>query len=256
MTGVDLLRLNPTPQALAEAVATDFVSTVSALAAAKSEGEYVEVGIAGGFVATTVIPAIARAAGDTDWSHLRIWWIDERFVADGHSDRNDAEAMRNGLDALSGATTMPMPVDTGQGVEAARESFAQLWSKEMHGDRFDIVLAGMGPDGHIASLFPGHPWANTGAESSDIISVEDSPKPPPQRLSVSMPVLLRARNFWLCAAGAAKASVLEQVFSGADPANLPLAALVSDAHPWDDIRRKDNDVRFYVDTAAAGGLVV
>ncbi len=241
------------PSALAQAVAARFVDLVGGLAEDRpASAGPVEVAIAGGFVSTTVLPAILLVARALDWSRIRIHWVDERFVACGDADRNDREAMAALFDSTPGVVLAPMPADRGQGLEVARAEYAAWWAEEMAGRRLDLVIAGMGPDGHIASLFPGHDWAHLGTDSPDVLAVEDSPKPPPQRLSLSMPVILGARHLWLAAAGSAKAPVLARAIAGAPPRDLPVAALVTRAQPW--ARLRASTPLLFLDKEAADPL--
>ncbi|QWW20540.1 6-phosphogluconolactonase [Schaalia sp. 19OD2882] len=236
MTRPDL-RVHADPRALASALAQEAVQVLAALVDERRDTPHpVEVAVAGGFVATTVLPHLLSHVDLVDWTRVRIWWVDERFVPAGSPERNDEEAGRCALDALPGLATAPMPTDRGQKLEAARKDFLALWQREMVGRRLDLTVLGMGPDGHVASLFPGHPWTRMGASAPEVLAVEDSPKPPRQRLTLSMPVLLGSRHLWLAAAGAAKAPVLARALSGAAPQDLPVAALWSDEAPWHALR--------------------
>lgn len=233
--------ISPDPTHLARILAQDLAHHIQVQAERRSEKTPVEIAIAGGFVATTVLPALAEFAADIDWRKVRFWWCDERFVPEGDADRNDEEARRHLLDQLEGVRTVPMPTDIGQGLAQALESFTEEWKTLMATRSLDVVVLGMGPDGHIASLFPG---MYEPLESRPIIAVEDSPKPPAQRLSLSMPVIVAAQRIYLAAAGLAKAEVLGETFTeGVDIRQLPVAAL-----------RQREDTRWYLDEAAAAHL--
>ena len=87
--------------------------------------------------------------------------------------------------------------------------------------RFDVVLLGVGPDGHCASLFPGHPGVHE--RDAAVIAVRESPKPPPIRLSMTFPALDAANEVWFVASGDSKADAVAMAHSGADPTQVPAA---------------------------------
>ena len=109
-----------------------------------------------------------------------------------------------------------MPTSATGDLDAAAESYAA----ELGQTVFDICLLGMGPDGHVASLFPGHPDAG---KSGSVIAVRDSPKPPPERISLTLDVINASREVWFCVSGEDKAEALAQALSDA-PADDPLPA--------------------------------
>lgn len=233
--------ISPDPNTLARLLAQDLAHHIQVQAERRSEETPVEIAVAGGFVATTVLPALVETGEDIDWTKVRFWWCDERFVPLGDTDRNDEEARRCLLNELEGVRAVPMPVDEGQGLARACRDFTEQWKTLMATRSLDVAVLGMGPDGHIASLFPG---MYKPSESQPIIAVEDSPKPPSRRLSLSMPVILATRRIYLAAAGEAKAGVLGDAFTeDADIRLLPVAAL-----------RQRDDTRWYLDEAAAAQI--
>lgn len=237
----DKMFISPDATALARHLAQDLAHHIQVQAERRSDETPVEIAIAGGFVATHVLPALGEEGQGVDWSKVRFWWCDERFVPAGHPDRNDEEARRHLLDHLDGVRFIPMPSDEGQGLPTACVEFTEQWKTLMATRSLDVVVLGMGPDGHIASLFPG---MYSPEESQAIVSVEDSPKPPPQRLSLSMPVILAAQRIYLAAAGEAKSEILGQAFTtDVDIRDCPVAAL-----------RQRSDCRWYLDKASASQL--
>lgn len=223
------LRVGPTPQALLAGIGPVLARLLAGLVEGRSADDPVDLAIAGGFVATDVLPAAARELGALDWSRLRVWWVDERFVAAGDAARNDREARESFLSRAPGVQTRPMPSDDGRGVERACQEYLALWRREMAGRRLDLALLGVGPDGHFASLFPGHPQLDAVGE----VLVEDhSPKPPPVRLTLSRGVVTASRRIWVAAAGASKAHALGRALGGADPHEVPAAALVGPRTTW------------------------
>ena len=182
--------------------------------------------LTGGTVANELYAAVAGspAAGAVDWGRVELWWGDERFVPSDDPDRNDGQA-RAALETLplDAKRVHPMPAADGPALDL--DAAAASYSDELrrHGaGRFDIVLLGVGPDGHVASLFPGHPELD--ADDTIAVGVRDSPKPPPQRISLSFPALERTDEVWFVAAGEAKAGAVRRALTpGADPHDVPAA---------------------------------
>ena len=124
-------------------------------------------------------------------------------------------------------------------LDDATAAFAATWAELMGERSFDIALIGMGPDGHICSLFPGRVDMN---EASPILAIRNSPKPPPQRITVSMPVMRACGEVWLTTAGSAKADALGRAFAGASPLDIPVAGVLAPT------------TRVYLDEAAAANI--
>lgn len=188
----------------------------------------VEVAVAGGFISTAILPGLLKYSQVLDWSRVRFWWVDERFVSAGDSDRNDEAVITSVLRYLPGVSWVSFPTDEGQGLESALECFTDLWTAEMGARSLDLALLGMGPDGHIASLFPKDEWVTLGLDSPAVLAVDDSPKPPRMRLSLSMPVICSAKQIVLATGGSSKREALAEVCGGGDPALWPAATLLAD----------------------------
>jgi len=145
-------------------------------------------------------------------------------VGAGDADRNDGQA-RPALDRLplDAKRVHPMPAADGEApdLDAAAAGYADELRR--HGsDRFDIVLLGVGQDGHVASLFPGHPELDV--EDTTAVGVRESPKPPPERISLTFPALERTDEVWFVAAGEEKAEAVRRALTpGADPHEVPAA---------------------------------
>lgn len=195
----------------------------------------VHVVLTGGTVGIKTLAAVAddpvRAA--VDWSGVHLWWGDERFLPDGDPDRNETQARFALLDALGdalpAANVHPMAgPDRAGDPEASAAAYAdELASFAPPGavaPAFDVLLLGMGPDGHVASLFPAHPGM---AASGVTIGVHGSPKPPPLRVSLTFETIRAARQVWVVAAGAEKAESVARGLAG-DPGTP--AALVHGTH--------------------------
>lgn len=217
--------INRDAEGLAHAVAARFVTK---LVDAQSNGGVAQVVLTGGRVAAVVYRAVAESPARTaiDWRRVEFWWGDERFLPPGDPDRNETQAQEALLSRVDvdPARIHPMPADTGQGPEAAAEAYAeQLAAAAEDGNQaptFDVVMLGVGPDGHVASLFPGYPAL---AETElTAVAVHDSPKPPPTRISLTFPVLDQAREVWFVVSGEDKAEAVSQALKGADlPAAKP-----------------------------------
>ena len=171
--------------------------------------ERVSIAIAGGFVSHKLLPCFRDFAASIDWNRIDVFWVDERFVAAEDPDRNDAEAMRALFNECEGVRLHPMPSDEGQSLDEAVARATSQWRDITGGAAFDLVILGMGPDGHIASLFPGRPLH----EDCPLYALDDSPKPPARRITFSLPVLRASKRIHLIAAGAAKAEALARVLA-------------------------------------------
>ena len=213
---------------LAAEVAQRLVST---LAQAQQHGRAV-LALTAGSIMEKVWAALAETGGaGLDWSQLDVYWADERFVPAGSDDRNDLPATRLlfGKEPFSAARQFPMPASDGPLPDLDRA--AAVYSDQLRlGVRpidpgpvpsFDVVLLGLGPDGHCASLFPNHPGVYD--DSAPVIAVRNSPKPPPERLSFTFATLDAANEIWFVAAGSGKADAVAAAHSGAPREQVPSA---------------------------------
>lgn len=221
------LRVSADAPALAADVAALLVEIIRGALSDSQRTRPVEVAISGGFTTTAILPALLPYAQSLDWSLVRWWWVDERFVPAGDCDRNDADAIERVLQHLPGTQWVSMPCDDGQGLDAARKECADEWDALMGENAVDVALVGMGPDGHIASLFPGGEWGSLGDHSPTVLAIEDSPKPPAQRLTLSMPVICAAHRIILATGGDSKREAMTRILAGASPARWPASALLA-----------------------------
>lgn len=219
-----------TSDELAQAVAARLIAR---LAGIQSGGRIPSVVLTGGSIAVKIHQAVARSPdrGAVDWASVDFWFGDERFVPADSLDRNVGQAAEAMLDHLpvDPARVRAMPPSDGahgDDVDAAAEAYAeQLREAAAHEDEsatptFDILMLGIGPDGHCASLFPGRPEMY---DERPVVAVRDSPKPPPTRITLTMEPLRRADEVWWVAAGDEKAQAVHEALSGADPARVPAA---------------------------------
>ena len=244
MVLVHTLEVFPSVDALNEAVGRAFLARLRALIDEAEVGSRINLAISGGAVATSLLPSLLPRVGDVDWSRVRVWLVDERFVPAGHADRNDDQAWEGFFHAASGVELVRMPTSDesapGAGsLDAATSAFEATWTELMGSGSFDVALIGMGPDGHICSLFPGRVDLE---EPSPILAIRNSPKPPPERITVSMPVMRACPEVWLTTAGEGKAEAVGRAFAGASPLDLPVAGILGPS------------TRVYLDQAAASQI--
>ena len=244
MVLVHTLEVFPSVDALNEAVGRAFLARLRALIDEAQGRARVNLAISGGAVATSLLPSLLPRVGQVGWSRVRVWFVDERFVPAGHADRNDDQAWEGFFHAASGVELVRMPTsDTsapgGGCLDAATSAFEATWTELMGTGSFDVALIGMGPDGHICSLFPGRVDLE---EHSPILAIRNSPKPPPERITVSMPVMRACPEVWLTTAGEGKAEAVGRAFAGASPLDLPVAGILGPS------------TRVYLDQAAASQI--
>ncbi len=201
------LKVLPDPAAVAATVADRFLERI---AAAQGRGEEPHVALTGGSIAQALHQQIALRAPhhDVDWTRAVFWWGDERYVAPESPDRNAVDARAAFLDVV-GATQVheiPSTADAPD-VEAAATAYAEDLRRAGTGE-FDLVMLGMGPDGHVASLFPG--FAQVDVDDRITVPVTGSPKPPPERVSLTFAALNRSRATWFLVTGAEKAEAVRR----------------------------------------------
>ncbi|HEY9292998.1 MAG TPA: 6-phosphogluconolactonase [Microlunatus sp.] len=179
----------------------------------------INLGLTGGRIATRAYQRLATdgPGSGVDWSRVALWWSDERFVAGDSDDRNDRGALAALLPALplDEAQLHPMPADDGA---LALDDAAEVYGGEFADTVLDVCLLGVGPDGHIASVFPDHPSFDASlTATTDVISVRDSPKPPPLRISLTHRAINRSTEVWFTVSGADKADAVGWATSGSKP---------------------------------------
>jgi 6-phosphogluconolactonase len=175
--------------------------------------------LTGGRIASRAYQRLAAdgARSAVDWSRVDLWWGDERFVPADDGERNAKQA----LDVLQPALPLtaervhPMAASDGDlGLDDAAEAYAA----ELGETVFDVCLLGLGPDGHVASVFPEHP--SSYAEGA-VIPIRASPKPPPERISLTLAAINRSREVWFVVTGADKAAAANLALRGAGPVQIP-----------------------------------
>ena len=217
------IQVSSSREELATAVAS---ALLARLANAQGRGEVPQIGLTGGSIAEEIHREIARLspASEVDWDKVVVWFGDERFVAPDDPDRNAGQAGAAFLDAVgadpANVHAMPSAADAAD-VDAGAAAYAETLREHGSGE-FDVMMLGIGPDGHIASLFPGFPQLDFDAIT---VGVTGSPKPPPERISLTLPALNRSRSVWFLVSGGGKASAVAQALGGADVHDIPAAGV-------------------------------
>ena len=227
MTNERRVLVHPDKEALAASVAARFLTkTIDIL----DDLGAANVALTGGTMGIAVLEAVnGSPARDTiDWSKVHFWWGDERFVEKSSEERNERQAREALLDHLPVPPENIHPFPASDEIadldEAASVYAAELAAFAPEGQefpRFDITFLGVGPDGHIASLFPDR--AGIRETEATVVAVRDSPKPPPERLSLTRPVLNASDRIWLVLSGSDKASALGLALAGASYTEVPVA---------------------------------
>ncbi|MFE9247432.1 6-phosphogluconolactonase [Streptomyces sp. NPDC007088] len=249
MSTVPQLVVHRDKELMAQAAAARLITKIVDAQSARGNAS---VALTGGRNGNGLLAALAAqpARDAVDWGRLDIWWSDERFLPDGDPERNATQARAALLDSLplDIGKIHEMPASDGPyEPEAAAEVYAaQLADAAGAAERalvpsFDVLLLGVGPDTHVASLFPGLPGVRETERT--VIAVREAPKPPPTRLSLTLPAIRAAREVWLLAAGEDKAEAARTALSGADEAEAPAAGVYGRERTL-----------WLMDTAAAAGL--
>ncbi|UNZ20010.1 6-phosphogluconolactonase [Streptomyces sp. 891-h] len=224
--------VHPGKDALAQAAADRLTARLSDAQAARGTASVVLTGGRNGNALLAALAASPEARERIDWSRLDVWWGDERFLPEGDPERNHTQAHEALLDAvpLDPARVHAMPPSDGRyagDAEAAAEAYATELAAA-GGDpavrvpSFDVLLLGVGPDTHVASLFPEHPALRETERT--VVGVHGAPKPPPVRLTLTLPAIRAAEEVWLLAAGEDKADAVALALSGPGELQAPAAA--------------------------------
>ena len=234
---------------LADAIAARLVTS---LVEAQTDGRHAHLCLTGGHIGIACLAALESSPSrdSVDWATVHVWWGDDRFVASTDPERNELQAREALLDhvPLDPAHVHAMPsADSGLDVDEAASAYArelQRWAMpEDHAElpSFDVCLLGLGPDAHVVSLFPQLPGVHE--RERTVVGVHGAPKPPPLRVSLTLPAVQASREVWLLVAGADKADAVRLALSDAGPVQVPGAGA----------RGRDRTVAL-LDEAAASAL--
>jgi 6-phosphogluconolactonase len=222
------------PAELAKATGDRLVGTIIDAIAARGEAAVV---LTGGGTGIALLERVRERSDEINWDRVHVYWGDERFVPADDDERNYKQAREALLDHIGiPATNVHAMAATdgefGDDLDAAAQGYAQLLDESFEaGPEFDVHLLGMGGEGHINSLFP-----DTAAVQETerlVVGVTDSPKPPPRRITLTLPAIRRSREVWLVVSGAAKAEAVAAAIGGAKPVDIPAAgAIGSESTVW------------------------
>jgi 6-phosphogluconolactonase len=208
------------------------------------EGRVPSIALTGGTIAAEIYRALAQLDSEAvDWTQVDFWWGDERYVPADSSDRNDRGVELDLLDVVGvdPARVHAMPAADESHLDVASAAAAYGQEVRAHGGgQFDLVLLGVGPDGHVASLFPGFPQL----DADDIaVPVTGSPKPPPERITLTFAALNRTREVWFLVSGGDKADAVARALADEGSVHqTPARGITCDQRTW------------WLDEPAAGSL--
>ncbi|WP_137147518.1 6-phosphogluconolactonase [Mycolicibacterium sp. CR10] len=221
--------------ALVAAAGDRLVDAINEAIAARGQAAVV---LTGGGTGIGLLKRVGERSGEIPWEKVHVYWGDERFVPQDDDERNDKQAREALLDHIGIPVTNVHAMaatdgEFGDDLDAAAQGYAELLAESFDtpGPEFDIHLLGMGGEGHINSLFP-----DTEAVRETerwVVGVTDSPKPPPRRITLTIPAIQHSRQVWLVVSGAAKAEAVAAAIGGAKPVDVPAAGAVGqDATVW------------------------
>ncbi|MFC3449160.1 6-phosphogluconolactonase [Amycolatopsis speibonae] len=211
------------PDLLAAATAARLVTRIVDVQAAKGSASVV---LTGGGTGIAILRELrdSSARDAVDWSRVDVYWGDERFVPADSDERNEKQAREALLDHVPldpkrVHAMAPSDGEFGDDVDAAAAAYAELLTPEV--PAFDVMLLGLGGEGHTASIFPESPAVYE--QDRPVVAVRDCPKPPPTRISLTLPAIRRAQDIWLVTGGDAKADAVAQALAGAGEVQIPVA---------------------------------
>jgi 6-phosphogluconolactonase len=223
--------VHATAEALTSAVAARLITRIVDIQTASGSASVV---LTGGHTGIAVLRQLAstQAAAAVDWRRLDVYWGDERFLPSGHPDRNETQAREALLDHVGvdpdrvypmGASDGPWGDDPDAAAHAYEDLLLHQRRPEDRGPApsFDICCLGVGEDGHVASVFPGSPTVYETERAA--VGVRGSPKPPPTRITLTLPAIRCATEVWLIVSGSAKAAAVTMALGGAGEVQLPAA---------------------------------
>ncbi|MFV1364766.1 MULTISPECIES: 6-phosphogluconolactonase [Mycolicibacterium] len=226
----------PDTTALVEAAGDRLIRAINDALAERGTAHIV---LTGGGTGIALLNRVRARGSEIDWTNVHLYWGDDRFVPEDDDERNHKQAVEALLEHIDipAANVHPMAPSGGafgDDIEAAAKDYERVLAAAEAGQPspdFDVHLLGMGPEGHINSLFP-H-TAAVREKDRLVVAVTDSPKPPPRRITLTLPAVQRSRQVWLVVSGAGKADAVAAAVGGADPDDWPAAGAVGrEATVW------------------------
>ncbi len=220
----------PQTQELIEAAVRRLVDSVHNAVRARGRALIV---LTGGSNGIGLLRRLGPEAHRIDWPSVHLFWGDERYVPASDAERNDRQAREALLDHIDipGGNVHAMPASDGEfgaDLGAAALAYEQLLAANAEPGQvvpgFDVHLLGMGPEGHVNSLFPD--TAAVRETTRMVVPVDNSPKPPPQRITLTLPAVQHSREVWLIVSGEAKADAVAAAVGGASATSVPAAGAV------------------------------
>ncbi|XP_068634904.1 probable 6-phosphogluconolactonase 4, chloroplastic [Aristolochia californica] len=188
-----------------------------------------------------------------EWSKWHVFWVDERVVPKDHEDSNYKLAYDGFLSKVPILPGHVYAINDALSAEGAADDYetclkqlvktSVIDSSATGWPKFDLMLLGMGPDGHVASLFPGHPLIHE--KERWVTFIKDSPKPPPERITFTFPVINASANIALVITGEGKAAPVSKAL-GSDQTSISL--------PIQMVSTEDGETTWFTDKAAASKL--
>lgn len=220
-----LISVFSSPQELGASLA-QLVAQRAACCLEGTRGQFA-LGLSGGSLVSMLardLPAAVAPSGPAGLARWTVGFCDERLVPFEHSESTYGLYRTHVFSKLPIPDSQVLTINPALPVAAAAEDYAEKLRQAFHGDPipvFDLLILGVGPDGHTCSLFPGHPLLQ---EREKIVApIIDSPKPPPQRVTLTLPVLNAARTVIFVATGEGKAAVLKRILEDREERPLPAA---------------------------------
>jgi 6-phosphogluconolactonase len=222
-----VVEIFPDSATLVEAAGNRLIDAILNAVAARGRALIV---LTGGGNGIALLRHLGSHGQQIDWAKVHLFWGDDRYVPEADDERNDKQARGALLDHVdipsSNVHTMPASDgEFGSDLAAAALAYEQVLAANAEPGQsvpnFDVHVLGMGPEGHINSLFPDTPAVRETTRM--VVAVEDSPKPPPQRITLTLPAIQRSREVWLMVSGAGKADAVAAAIGGADPVSIPAA---------------------------------
>jgi 6-phosphogluconolactonase len=232
-----VIEKHPDTDALVAAAGDRLVTAITDAIQARGQASIV---LTGGGTGIGMLKRVREQADTIDWSKVHLYWGDDRYVPEDDDERNYKQARDALLDHVDipAANVHAMAASDGEfgdDLQAAAVAYEHVLAANADAGQpapdFDVHLLGMGGEGHINSLFPDTPAVRETKRL--VVGVSDSPKPPPLRITLTLPAIARSREVWLVVSGAAKADAVAAAIGGAKPVDVPAAGAIGrEATVW------------------------